>query len=337
MTDPRVAASLVMWKNRLQKNQARLLPWRKREQVNCYRAYDRDIPELPFQVDVFAGDDAHTKAPTSAAVFVAYAPRHGGGAAFVEFAHAAADVAADVLAIERSRVFVQVRERERGGEVEAEDADASALELIVSEGPARLRVRLGARRDPGLFLDHRTTRRMVAAGARDRRVLNLFAYTGSFSVHAALAGASSTTSMDLSQKTTQWAADNLAENGLDPQQHRAVCQDVLAFLEDAAGDGAFDVVIVDPPSFSRSKRARRDFDVGRDHVTLIHAALRKCSPEGIVWFSTNFRGFELGNVTGSSYGVVVDDVTARTQPPDFQQRPHRCFRVQRSLAPSARR
>ncbi len=330
MTDPAADPRLVMWKNRLAKNQARLLPWRKREQVTCFRAYDRDIPELPFQVDVYKGEDKNG-AGEQAAVFVAYAPRHGGGAAFSAFAAACADVTAGVLGIERGMVFLQVRERERGGEVEADDADASAVDLVVREGPARLRVRLGARRDPGLFLDHRTTRRLVAAEAHGRALLNLFAYTGSFSVQAALAGASSTTSMDLSHKTTLWASENLALNQLDGRQHRAVCQDVLAFLAADEGNNAFDVVVVDPPSFSRSKRATRDFDVARDHVSLIHQALRKCRAGGVVWFSTNLRGFTLGNVAvGDWSSVVVVDVTARTQPPDFQHAPHRCFRLQRA-------
>lgn len=316
-----------MWRNRLAKNRARLQPWRIREGVSCYRAYDRDIPELPFQVDVYEGEVAGIAGPVRAAVIVAFAPRHGGGASFDEFARACAVVVGEVFDVKAEHRFLQLRERERGGEVEADDLDASVLELVVREGPARLLLRLGARRDPGLFLDHRTTRALVAAEAKGQRLLNLFAYTASFSVQAALAGASSTTSLDLSPKTTRWAEANLAANGLDPNAHQAVCRDVLAFLESSEEDGSFDIVVVDPPSFSRSKRAARDFDVARDHPWLVRAALKKCRARGVVWFSTNRREFVLAPELANAADLVVDDVSDRTRPVDFQRPPHRCFRV----------
>ena len=329
-----MSATTTQLANRLRKNEARLRAWRKREGVTCYRVYDRDIPELPMQIDVFAGED-----DVRAACVVAFAPRHGGGVAFDVVVADAARAVAEVLSIDPTRVFTQLRERDRGGEVEADDAASSVLELIVREGPARLLLKLGARRDPGLFLDHRTTRRLVAQEARGRSVLNLFAYTGSFSVQAALAGASSTTSVDLSLQTTRWAEQNLGLNGLIDAQapgrsaqpaHRVVRADVLAFLEAEEGQAAYDVVVVDPPSFSRSRRAQRDFDVGRDHIWLIGAALRVCRAGGVVWFSTNLRNFVLGDVASLGADVVVDDVTARTQPPDFQRSPHRAFRVHRA-------
>lgn len=320
-----------MWRNRLVKNQARLAAWRKREAVTCFRAYDRDIPELPFQVDVYEGEGNVT-----AAVVVAFAPRHGGGAAFDAFCVACRDVVASVFGA--AHVFLQLRERERGGEVEAEDADASTVELVVRERAARFLLRLGARRDPGLFLDHRPTRLLVADQARGKDVLNLFAYTGSFSVHAALAGASSTTSVDLSPKTTRWAEENLALNGLSGgvsgglsgSKHRAVCQDVLAFVDSHEGDASFDIAVVDPPSFSRSKRATRTFEVQRDHPELVRATLRKCRAGGVVWFSTNFRGFALDPALLNDRALVIDDVTTSTTPPDFAQTAHRCFRIRRA-------
>jgi 23S rRNA G2069 N7-methylase RlmK/C1962 C5-methylase RlmI len=290
--------------------------------VTCWRAYDRDMPELPLQIDVFEAEEGAARA----ACVVAFAPRHGGGPAFDAVVVGAAAAVSEVLAIEPARVFTQVRERDRGGEVAADDAASSALELIVREGRARLLLKLGARRDPGLFLDHRTTRRLVAEECAGRSLLNLFAYTGSFSVQAALAGASSTTSVDLSQQTALWAEQNLALNDLTAPAHRVLRADVLAFREESREQ--WDVVVVDPPSFSRSRRAQRDFDVARDHVWLIGAALRVCKPAGSVWFSTNLRGFQLGDLTQLK-DVVVVDVTARTQPPDFQRTQHRAFRIQR--------
>lgn len=350
---------LTMWRNRLVKNQARLLPWRKREDVSCYRAYDKDIPELPFKVDVFGavkdGND-----PGGAVVLVAYAPRHGGGAAFDAFVDAAGVVAADVFGVDVARVFVQRRDRERGGEVHADDADASALTLLAREGAARFELRLGARRDPGLFLDHRTTRRLVAEACRGGALLNLFAYTGSFSVQAALGGATSTTSVDLSKKTTEWAAANLAHNGLvqagesahawadlgdlsvptHAARHRVVCGDVFAALaHSAVPDGAFDVVVVDPPSFSRSKRAD-DFEVQRDHPRLLRAAWTKVRAGGSLWFSTNLAGFTLNADCVREFAavdVVVDDVTARTRTFDVRAAAHHCFCLRaRERSPRAR-
>ena len=310
---------IQMWRNRLVKNLARLAAWRKREDVTCFRVYDRDIPELPFQVDVYE----------SSVFFVAYAPRHGGGASFDAFVNACADVVADVCGVLRDRIVVQTRERERGGEVEAEDADASEFDVVVREARAKFRLRLGARRDPGLFLDHRTTRALVAKEIAGRSLLNLFAYTGSFSVQAALSQASSTTSMDLSARTCRWAEENLALNGLDPKKHRVICQDVLAYLESDEERGAYDVVVVDPPSFSRSKRAARNFNVAKDHTWLIGRSLMKCRSGGTVWFSTNLRGFSLARDAARD-DVSIVDVTAQTKPPDFQQQPHRCFRVTRA-------
>ena len=322
MTD----AKLAMFRNRVVKNQSRLAPWRKRDDVSCYRVYDRDIPELPFAVDVYGEGDAGDRA----AFFIAFAPRHGGGAAFDAFVVACADVVAEVCDVARHRVVVQARERERGGEVEADDADASAFEIVAREGRARFLLRLGARRDPGLFLDHRTTRALVANDIAGRALLNLFAYTGSFSVQAALAQASSTTSLDLSQKTCRWAEENIALNGLDGVRHRVICRDVLAYVEGDEDRGAFDVVVVDPPSFSRSKRAARDFDVARDHAWLVRRALTKCRSGGTVWFSTNLRGFRLSEELARDAAVVVVDVSAQTKPPDWKHAPHACFRITRA-------
>lgn len=285
-----------------------------------------------MQIDVFEGEDG-----TRAACLVAFAPRHGGGPAWDAVVVDAAAAVSQVLGVEPARVFTQVRERDRGGEVEADDAASSALELIVREAnpigrSARLLLKLGARRDPGLFLDHRTTRRLVAEECAGRSLLNLFAYTGSFSVQAALAGASSTTSVDLSLQTTRWAEENLALNQLAAPAHRVLRADVLAFLEETKE--AWDIVVVDPPSFSRSRRAQRDFDVARDHVWLIGSALRVCKPAGSVWFSTNLRGFQPGDLASLGADVIVDDVTTATQPPDFQRAPHRAFHIRRAIKSS---
>ena len=340
--DPR----LTMFIARLKKNETRLSPWRRREQVSCWRAYDRDIPEVPVAVDVFRGENSavigtNDGANDSAdhgndAIFViGWAPRHGGGAAFVALVEACGAAAAECFGVSPEAVHVQVREPGRGGELDAEDVDASAGEIIVREGQGaragRFLLRLGARRDPGLFLDHRTTRKLVADDVKGRRLLNLFAYTGSFSVLAGLAGARSTLSVDLSPATCRWAETNLANNQLTAPAHRVIAADALTFLDDNDDDeGLFDVIVIDPPSFSKSRRATTSFEVQRDHPRLLAAAIARLAPAGVIWFSCNLRDFRFDAGALANHSVVVDDVTTKTTPPDFRGTPHHCFRLQRT-------
>lgn len=304
---------------RMKKNLARLSSWRRREDVTCFRAYDRDIPELPLAVDVFTAAD-------SGLVWLmvtAWAPRHGGGGAFQAFIEACASAAADVVDA-GDRVVVQVREPGPGGELAHDELEASRFEIVVREGRGRFHLRLGARRDPGLFLDHRPTRAMVADVVVGRRLLNLFAYTGSFSVQAGLAGAAATLSVDLSASTVRWAEQNLAANGLAGPAHRVLQADVLAFLDD--DDERWDVIVIDPPSFSKSRRAVGTFDVQRDHPALIARAAARLRAGGEIWFSCNRRDFQLEHAALRDR-FVVDDLTIATTPPDFRGACHACFRL----------
>jgi 23S rRNA G2069 N7-methylase RlmK/C1962 C5-methylase RlmI len=303
--------------NRLSKNLARLQAWRKREGVTCFRAYDRDIPEVPLAIDVYEGEDGARRLQIAA-----FAPRHGGGASFDRVIEELAVVAGESLGASSEHTFVHLRERERGGAVEADDAAASLSSFFVREGSARFLMRMGARRDPGLFLDHRTTRRLVADDAVGRSVLNLFAYTASFSVHAALRGARQTTAVDLSASTVRWATENLEANQLDPRAHRVIAADVFGFLDD--DDERYDVIVLDPPSVSRSRRAARDLDIQRDHPALIERCVARLRPGGTLWFSTNLQTFSPAPLPRS---LVVDEVTSSTVPPDFRERPHRAFRI----------
>jgi 23S rRNA G2069 N7-methylase RlmK/C1962 C5-methylase RlmI len=304
-------------RNRLKKNLARLQPWRNRDAVTCFRAYDRDIPEVPLAIDVYEGEDGQRRLQVAA-----FTPRHGGGASFDRVVDELVGVAGEVLDAAAAHRFVQLRQRERGGAVFADDAASSVSSFFVREGAARFLVRMGARRDPGLFLDHRTTRRLVADDAVGRSVLNLFAYTGSFSVQAALRGATRTTAVDLSASTVRWATENLEANGLDPHAHRVVADDVFAFLEDS--DERYDIIVLDPPTVSRSRRAARDLDIQRDHPELIDRCLARLRPGGALWFSTNLQTFTPAPL---SRALVVDELTSTTVPPDFRDRPHRCFRI----------
>ena len=323
MTD--FASRLPLFRARLEKNVVRLGRWRHKERVHSFRAYDRDMPEVPVAIDVYADE-----AGAGAILAIGWAPRHGGGQAFESFVADCGAEAASVLGM-TGPVVAQVRESGFGGAIEADEVEASSHQLEVSEGGARFIVRLGARRDPGLFLDHRQTRAMVARSAKGKSVLNLFAYTGSFSVHAALAGASSTTSVDLSPSTTRWAQENLTLNGIVGDRHSVHSADAFEWLEGAHRRGErFDVVVVDPPSFSRSRRTASTFDVQEDHPRLLRLTLGCVRPGGTVWFSCNRRGFEFDHRRFDD-DVVIEDVTKDTIPPDFRGLPHQCFRLTRRL------
>ena len=199
--------------------------------------------------------------------------------------------------------------------------------LTVEEGAAKLQVNLFDYLDTGLFLDHRPLRARMALEARGKRFLNLFCYTGVATVQAAVQGAAQTTSVDLSATYLEWLADNLRGNGIGGTRHRIAQADALKWLE--ADTGEYDVVFCDPPTFSNSKRAD-DFDVQRDHVRLLRAALARLAPGGTLYFSNNFRRFRLDEAALGDV-AVVEDISASTIPPDFARnaRIHRAWRLAR--------
>jgi 23S rRNA G2069 N7-methylase RlmK/C1962 C5-methylase RlmI len=305
-----MSAQLEMLANRVRKNARHLGKWAKREHVTCWRIYDRDIPELPITVDTYEG----------ALVINDY--RHldehgerGGGDAWLDDA-----VGAVRDALGASEVFVKQRERlvaRREGQQYERVADAGAWRTV-HEGGHRFRVNLSDYIDTGLFLDHRITRAKAAAEPAST-MLNLFAYTGSFSVYCAAAGMQ-TTSVDLSKTYLEWAAENLALNAL---RGEIIHADVREFLADAQRAGRrWDLAVVDPPTFSNSKRMDYTWDVQRDHLALLDdvAAVAKT-----IWFSTNRRRFKL---EWSRPGADLRDETRATIPPDFRDpKIHHAYRI----------
>lgn len=312
----RTLAQAEMFGNRLRKNARHRRKWARRNGISCYRLYDRDIPELPLVVDWYEGR-----------LHVAeYARPHERDAGeHVAWLDAVVGRAAEVLEVPAEGVFLKQRDRQRGTSQYTRVAESGAR-FVVSEADLKFRVNLSDYLDTGLFLDHRQTRRMVAEASAGRRMLNLFAYTGSFSVHAAAAGAASTTTVDLSRTYLEWANDNLGLNGLSGGHNRLIQGDVRAWLDEAAEQGwQYDEVVCDPPTFSNSKRMQGTWDVNRDHVDLLQAVRRVTAPGGHIWFSTNARRFRLEY---AAPGVRIDDITAQTVPPDFaSKRPHRCWRL----------
>ena len=301
---------MEMLANRVRKNARHLAKWAKREAITCFRVYDRDIPEIPITVDTYEG----------ALVINDYR----------EFEREDADawldaaVAAVQAALAPTEVFVKRRERlahHAAGQQYERQADRSVWRTV-REGGHAFRVNLSDYVDTGLFLDHRITRARAAAEPA-RSMLNLFAYTGSFSVYAAAAGMQTTT-VDLSNTYLEWAAENLALNRLTSELVRA---DVREFLASARRAGRrWDLVVVDPPTFSNSKRMDGTWDVQRDHAALLEDALAVCS--GTVWFSTNRRRFKLELPDDA---LAITDMTRATIPPDFRdQKIHHAYRIARA-------
>jgi 23S rRNA (cytosine1962-C5)-methyltransferase len=302
---------MAMLANRVRKNARHLGKWARREGVTCWRVYDRDIPEIPITVDTYEG----------ALVINDYRAFERGGPDDDAWLDAA--VAAVSSALPPGEVFVKRRERfaHRGPEQQYERQADQGAWRTVHEGGHAFRINLSDYVDTGLFLDHRITRAKVAAEPA-RTMLNLFGYTGAFSVHAAAAGMQTTT-VDLSNTYLAWAAENLALNRLTGELVHA---DVREFLADARRAGRrWDLVVVDPPTFSNSKRMDYTWDVQRDHAALLGDALAVCT--GVVWFSTNRRRFQLELDDPS---LAIADLSDATIPPDFAGRKvHRAYRITR--------
>ncbi|TNF33341.1 MAG: methyltransferase domain-containing protein [Deltaproteobacteria bacterium] len=303
-----------MFANRLRKRARHLARWAKRDRVTCYRLYDRDIPEIPLAVDWYDGR-----------LHVAEYAR-GGEPAGDDWIAAMGEAACEALGVPPERLWFKRRERQRGL-AQYEKVSAEQARFKVREDGLAFVVNLSDYLDTGLFLDHRATRAMVRAEARGRDFLNLFAYTGAFSVHAAAGGARSTTTVDLSRTYLDWAAENLAENGFEGPRHALVQADVTRWIAEAPA-ASWDLVVCDPPTFSNSKRMDDVFDVQRDHVRLLHEVLRVTRPGGVVYFSTNFRRFK--PEPAAFAGAHAVEISDKTVPEDFRNtRIHRCWRIEK--------
>lgn len=309
MSAPSAQAEMLC--NRVRKSVKHLRKWARREQVSCYRVYDRDIPEIPLAVDWYDGR-----------LHVAeYARADEPRPDWVEGLAAAVAATLDVPA---TRVFVKHRQRQRGAS--QYEAAGGGERFVVSEGGLRFYVNLSDYIDTGLFLDHRPLRARLRAEARGKRVLNLFCYTAAFTVYAAAGGASSSLSIDLSNTYLDWAADNFALNEVEPSRHRLLRDDVQRFVAAPGPVEPFDLAIVDPPTFSNSKRMTDVLDVQRDHAALINGTLRLLRPGGYLYFSTNHRRFKLDVAALASADIT--DISAATIPPDFRNdKIHRCWRI----------
>lgn len=304
---PRRSEGAQMFANRLEKNRRRLKKWLKKSGESCYRLYDADMPEYALAVDIY-GDRVHVQEYA--------APRSVDAAQAQKRLFEALAVIPGVLEVDPARLVVKRRERQ-SGRAQYQKQAATGERFEVREGPARLWVNLRDYLDTGLFLDHRPVRRMLREMANGKRFLNLFCYTASATVQAALGGASESVSVDLSNTYLEWARDNFALNRLDPGRHRVVRDDCLRWLEGAGAQ--FDLIFMDPPTFSNSKKMADTLDVQRDHGRLVRLAMARLAPGGTLVFSNNQRRFKLDADLAEHY--AVEDISAKTFDPDFSRNP----------------
>jgi 23S rRNA (cytosine1962-C5)-methyltransferase len=302
------------FQNRLAKNHKHFAKWAKRLGTEAYRIYDRDIPQVPVSVDIY-GNRAHI-----AEFDTGWEQTDEEHAAWVAEVRAAT---AATLGMSPESIAFKIRRRQRGTS-QYEKTGAAAEDYIVTEHGRRFWVNLDEYLDTGLFLDHRPTRKRVGEEAAGKRFLNLFSYTGSFTVYAATGGAAQSVTVDLSNTYLEWAGRNFALNGIDATKHTRVRADVFRYLEEAlAKREKFDLIVMDPPSFSNSAKMIDVLDVQRDHVLLVDQCLTLLNPGGVLYFSTNLRGFELD----AGFETRCRDISAQSVPEDFRNRRiHQCFR-----------
>jgi 23S rRNA (cytosine1962-C5)-methyltransferase len=309
-------SNVGMFENRLRKNHRHLRRWAEREDVTAYRVYDRDIPEYPFVVEWYEGR-AHV---------VEY-PRRSARKEGLPTALRAQVLQAvqTVLEIPPEGIFTKTHLPMPWGERQYERLSTSGARFTVRERGLSFWVNLADYLDTGLFLDHRNTRQRVRGEAEGRRFLNLFAYTGAFTVYAAAGGAEHTTTVDLSNTYLAWAEENLALNRLGSKRHELLRADVLQWLRDAQGhDERYDLIVMDPPSFSASKKMAGSLNIQRDHIRLVEDARSLLAPHGVLYFSTNFTGFQLD----AKRFPDAKELTPQSLPEDFRVKTiHRCWRL----------
>jgi 23S rRNA (guanine2445-N2)-methyltransferase / 23S rRNA (guanine2069-N7)-methyltransferase len=308
-----------MFANRLRKNLQTARARAQREAVQCYRLYDADMPEYAFAIDLY--HDEHGQRHAFVQEYAA--PRTVDAEGASKRRQEALAAIPEVLQLTREHVYLRERRAQKGS-AQYEKLAQQQLFHVVREGELRFLVNFQDYLDTGLFLDHRPTRQRLRGLAQGKRFLNLFAYTGSATVYAVAGGASVATTVDMSRTYLDWAKRNLALNDLAGPQHGFVQADCLTWLEQEP-PRSYDLIFVDPPTHSRSKRLTQDFDVQQHHVQLLQLVRKHLSPQGIIVFSNNYTRFKLDPAIHAEF--VVEDVGAQTIAWDFHRSPriHHCY------------
>lgn len=303
--------------NRLGKNIKHLRKWAQRQDLEAWRMYDRDIPQYPFAADIYA-DHVHLQEYDTGWLM------HKTD--YEKWLSEVVEAVLFVTGLPKEHIHVKKRQRQKGKD-QYEKTGITGTDFVIHEHGRAFWVNLDKYLDTGLFLDHRNTRQKIGNIAAGKRFLNLFAYTGSFSVYAATGGALFSETVDLSNTYLQWAQRNFELNGLDMQAHQIVRADVFQYLQKAVEDHKqFDLIVMDPPSFSNSKKMLDILDIQRDQEKLIDGAMRLLSKQGSLYFSNNLRSFTLNPVLEQRYDV--NNISRKTIPEDFRNtRIHHCWEI----------
>lgn len=304
------------FKNRIRKNYRHIRKWAKRTHTNCFRIYDRDIKEYPLAIDYYDGR------------FCVH---------FFTFSRESDEPPEDLLnevfetlhslfTTSKEDIFWRTRIKREKTE-QYEKADTQKDFFVVLEYGVKFKVNLVDYLDTGLFLDHRETRQIAAKASSGKKLLNLFAYTCSFSVHAAASGAIFTKSVDMSNTYTAWGKDNFLLNNLSLEKNQIVRADYQRFLEEERlTSSKYDVIVIDPPTISRSKKMEKMFDIQEDYQSLIHDALKLLSSDGVIFFSTNSRKFSFDESAFPACKII--NITKKTLPLDFHnEKIHQCWQI----------
>lgn len=310
------------FKNRIRKNYRHIRKWAKRSDTNCFRIYDRDVHHYPLAIDFYAGRFC-----------VQYFSKVSDTEEIpAELIEETENALTSIFGCETSSIYWRTRSKTKTTR-QYEKSGESKDFFPVFEYGIQFKINLCDYLDTGLFLDHRETRKLVSSFSSGKRVLNLFAYTCSFSVHAAAAGASCTKSVDMSNTYTQWGRDNFILNGLSLTSNEIVRADCLKFLDDEVKTNIkYDIIIIDPPTISRSKKMEEMFDIQQDYIFLISKALKLLSRDGIIIFSTNSRKFIFDETHFDTCSIT--DISSKTIPIDFRNsKIHRCWKITNSKIP----
>lgn len=301
-------------RNRIEKNYRKLKPWSDRNRFEAFRLYDRDIPEYPYIIDLYKN----------------YVVMYDKSDSFLDAGknHLAPTQEAiqSVLGSHLAEIILKKRVRQEG-EQQYERLSTVEKEILIRENQFQFRVNLWDFLDTGLFLDHRPSRYKVFKLAKNKQILNLFSYTGSVSVAAAIGGGQ-VTSVDLSNTYLDWSKRNFESNQIDTQKHSFLHEDVLQYLDNSDENERFDLVFLDPPTFSNSKRMKNVLDTQKDHVQMVKNCMRLLKPQGLLIFSTNKRKFKLEPELKNEFKII--ETTSQTIPQDFHdQQIHTSFEIRK--------
>lgn len=304
----------IAFTNRLNKNFKHFSKIMRKQNTQAYRIYDKDIPEFPFAVDIYADKRV---------IYEYDAPHKQIDENDRQNAVLSVCMATDCT---QDKVYYKVRKRQKGDE-QYQKTGILGEDFMVTENGIPFWVNLDKYLDTGLFLDHRNTRLRIKNEALNKKFLNLFAYTGSFTVYAALGGAEYSETVDLSHTYCEWAKRNFKLNNINIKQHIIIQENVLEYLQQSYLEHKkFDLIVIDPPSFSNSKKMVSSFDIQRDHILLMTQAMKLLNHNGVLYFSNNLRTFKLANEISEKY--CVQDISHQSVPMDFRNKKiHHCWRI----------